>query len=598
MSFSKLCEVLEHFDCQQESFSESDIHSTICNLPEWKLENKSPELIAEWMAFGLVESTRGRSTRWGTYFGPIWSSHDENRVLHENPSAEYITKDVLEYWAVRATVAKHPLLRVRYNDLVWEMSSLVKGVTRDPQFARAAIKSAIELSRGNISAYENQVFEKLIRALSLALSLRDNVLRDQVCDALISYEQRVAEDNKIGLWGHSFDHLVDSGADKKIGLSDENRRIIIENLEQRLRRISTITSVDPHIVYMSESCATRLARFYRRVGDQASVGRVLKRLEETALASRNSSAAGVAFAWLERVYNAYCEFGLQEEAERLTSMMAELAPEAYKDLKPIQTSIPIDQARLDQEFAPITAHGFAEGLRWIARSFIPSKRRSVDQIRELEQSYPLQSLLPKVKVDHDGRPVAHVGSLKDDLEGMIVEFTAQNLQYSTVFLKYAFGRFRSEFQPTADDIVTWLFLSPLPNDQKKISLSRGVQAWLVGDWIACTYILIPQIESLLRDLIVGQGAAPYRRHRLGGYLLKNFEEIIHDPIAEKCLGEDVIVYLRSLLSDQRGWNLRNNICHGICLDNQFGHAVCDRLIHVLLIFGLIRAADETVTNQP
>jgi hypothetical protein len=36
----------------------------------------------------------------------------------------------------------------------------------------------------------------------------------------------------------------------------------------------------------------------------------------------------------------------------------------------------------------------------------------------------------------------------------------------------------------------------------------------------------------------------------------------HETV-KQCFGDNLSFYFRILLTDQRGWNMRNNVCHGI-----------------------------------
>ena len=47
-------------------------------------------------------------------------------------------------------------------------------------------------------------------------------------------------------------------------------------------------------------------------------------------------------------------------------------------------------------------------------------------------------------------------------------------------------------------------------------------------------------------------------------------------------------YFRVLLTDKRGWNLRNNVAHGMSVMKDFDKQTADRLLHAFLCLGLVR----------
>ena len=51
------------------------------------------------------------------------------------------------------------------------------------------------------------------------------------------------------------------------------------------------------------------------------------------------------------------------------------------------------------------------------------------------------------------------------------------------------------------------------------------------------------------------------------------------------LGDDSVFYLRALLTEQRGLNLRNQLCHAMIDPLYFDINKADRIVHALLLLG-------------
>jgi hypothetical protein len=47
-------------------------------------------------------------------------------------------------------------------------------------------------------------------------------------------------------------------------------------------------------------------------------------------------------------------------------------------------------------------------------------------------------------------------------------------------------------------------------------------------------------------------------------------------------------YFQVLFTDQRGWNIRNDVCHGISPVQAFSWPMTDRIFHALLILATMR----------
>jgi len=82
----------------------------------------------------------------------------------------------------------------------------------------------------------------------------------------------------------------------------------------------------------------------------------------------------------------------------------------------------------------------------------------------------------------------------------------------------------------------------------------------------------------------------------GVFFLKNLNQVLHDPATEQVLPRDVRVYLQTLLCDQRGLNIRNNVCHGLWNSENFDWFIADRVVHALLVIGLLRSSTAIDSN--
>ena len=74
--------------------------------------------------------------------------------------------------------------------------------------------------------------------------------------------------------------------------------------------------------------------------------------------------------------------------------------------------------------------------------------------------------------------------------------------------------------------------------------------------------------------------------------MRGLDETLRDSVVIGVITEDAARYLRILLTDQRGWNIRNTLCHGILPADSFGQEVADRVIHALIILAAVRESKQ------
>lgn len=95
--------------------------------------------------------------------------------------------------------------------------------------------------------------------------------------------------------------------------------------------------------------------------------------------------------------------------------------------------------------------------------------------------------------------------------------------------------------------------------------------------------MIPQIEYMVRAFYAQNGYSVTSNDIIGttsdalGTLLNNEEIVILD--------RDITRYLRTILSNRTGWNLRNLYCHGI--DDSFSLIQADRVFHIILLMAVL-----------
>ena len=117
-------------------------------------------------------------------------------------------------------------------------------------------------------------------------------------------------------------------------------------------------------------------------------------------------------------------------------------------------------------------------------------------------------------------------------------------------------------------------------------IEKGAQFYLDGDGVTACHLLMPQIEHAICSLALKMNAPALRRiPTRDGYMVQLMDKLFDLKEIKDVLGDDVVFYLRTLLTEQRGLNLRNDLCHGLMNPLYFNINKADRIIHVLLLLG-------------
>lgn len=137
-----------------------------------------------------------------------------------------------------------------------------------------------------------------------------------------------------------------------------------------------------------------------------------------------------------------------------------------------------------------------------------------------------------------------------------------------------------------NDFIEYFKKSPFfTNDNIKI-IEKGLESYYKNDYLSAINILITQIDAIARNIVEMNGGIAIKPGKHGGYQIKSLGGLLRDDIFKELFSEEVQFYLLVLLTDQRGWNLRNNISHGILSYDDFNLDIANRLLNVLLIFAV------------
>ncbi len=538
---------------------------------EWKYEI---------LAFIFFEKPQKKIIKSSSYYGPMatWETKDGETV--ENPNISSITQEVVEYWEYRSEITKNPLLKARYTGLLWELSR--PAIQKPPNilYARDYINTIILIAENDLHKYQTDIINKLGHALSISISINDKTLINRMKHTILNYENRIAEDSKPGLWGFCFDFLIDN---PKIELTEDEEKQIISDLESRLLRLSDI---DP---WNCEKAVERLANFYRKKGLSNEIERVSSILGNIYEKTAENSVPTSAIFLLEHMHRIYLHYNFGLAAEELANKIRILGPKMRDSMHVISGYIDISQKELNEYTDRIlkTGLGLEESLSIIAALFITKKDIIQQQIENLKSETPLTFYFSRKIIDDEGRIIANVGSLSDDLDGNIAHQMAQTITIENVLLSTVIDKTIEKFNITSDDLVKHLLSSPIILEKQTEILHEGISAYFNGDYNIAIHLLIPQIEASIRNLVEMSGGTIIKSREGGGFHLKTLDDLLRSQEIEIIYDGILAFYLRTLLTDQRGLNIRNEICHGTCHYDQLTKHIADRVIHVFLVFTLL-----------
>lgn len=574
--------VLSTFDvAEKKGFDTHTIISALMSLSEE--ERKMSEFKYEYLAFSLVPSS---NNNWGTYYGPRMTFKDANDNIIEEPALKDITIDAVLYWEQRYKITKNPLLTMTYAGLVWDFKSTIFHQKYDSDLYRIYVDCMLKVCNEDYTSHPVIAINILERLFNITKGQKEDLAL--VKAAYIDFEGKNAVDNCARYWSSRFNLMLKN---KKLFTQDEIDTIVQEH-ENRLARMRNPIDgqVNPWNV---ESQAILLADYYKSLQQQIEVRRVLKFVEQAFLSEADSMNNLQLMGNLENLHAKYRHYSLNEEAKQLAIQIQNIGIKAKAEMQSheMKLNIPLEIHQHAEEMFGTGVEDDKTRFCNFAVCFIPNKSSEQVSLKEQIKKFPLTFMLPSKLMDSKGRPMSIIGPYEQDPEGNLIRHITQGMQINAYFLDLAIQKMRGCGGLTIDKIMNELIEdSPIFERERDSVIRKALTLYFSGDYMLFCHLIIPQIENAICNLVSLSGSSVLRPQRNGtGFQLKTLDELLRDESVIYALKEDGAYYLRLVLTDQRALNIRNSLCHGILPPESFDVNAANRLLHVLMLLGLIRS---------
>ncbi len=572
------------YDVEGRKFDVHEYVAALCALSE--AEKARAESQHEWTAFMLQPNDSEQT--FGGYFSPQFTFTDPNGNLVYSPPLAYITSDAVLYWEQRYKSAVNPQMRMRYAGLVWDFKKRITGSNYDSDLYRIYVDSMLEVCNNDLSSHPVVTTTVLNRLFSLTKSQPADLEKTKA--ALRAFESRHADDHSVCYWACQFLLMTEN---KKCFTQDEIDALVRQH-EDRMARLATSNAAGKIDVWTLESQCNLLADYYNSCQQRDDVRRVLKVMEEAHKKCFDPHNPMQKMGILEQIHRKYIHYGLHPEANALLTEIQQAGTDAARAMQPQEYEFKIPKEVFDQADEMFGAKAESDTARWqnFAVYFIPRRATEEQSLTQSAQQFPMRYMASTNMMDFKGRPQSVVGSYEQDPEGNLVMHITEKLNFGTHFLGIAIRKMREAGLMTPDRIMSDI-IEPCPLfEESSYATLRQALDFLFNDQpvVAC-HLLVPQIETAIRNLVEQSGYSVIKpqKHAEKGFQLITLDDLLHKEPVEYSFQPDGAMYLRLVLTDQRSLNIRNSLCHGLLPPDSFNSGVAARLLHVLVLIGMVRS---------
>lgn len=587
VKFDKLADIWIYYDdVDRKNFLSSDIVMAIKSLPDHLLDSDICRY--EILAFSFVENSSNRN--WNLYYGPQYTfiKNDTQEEVYF-PRLEDVTLEILTYWESRANLVKNPLLKMRYTGLVFVFKKRLFNLEPDyPSIKLAHINALFEVVNGDYCHHESIVLKYAERALELSIGFRDKELQTKSIEGYYNAHKRyMPNDMKSGIWGQIMQSLIKY----RPYFAKYEEEIIKEQIEryERLKECALLdgAKTDRYFHVLSDQ-VDLLAEYYHSIGATEKVVPLLETLLTAIKLSINARGGLWGQEMLKRMQGRYRKYGYGTIANNLFVDLRGLGELTLKEMH-CASAFQNDDRGFTDAYHDCLLYGTArEVLLRYLHYYLPIYETEINSMKEKAKQAPLFDAIPMTTIDSTGVATTNVG-VGPDAESQKLSYSMyENILSSAWSMDSHVSKMKERNIMTTENMLEFLESSPLIASDRKDIVMRGIKAYVEEDYLVSCHLLVPQLEAAIRRLfdLKGSNIMRQKQNPSEGSEYASLDTLLATEDAISYMGENITNYLRNLFTDQYGWNIRNQICHGLFNTADFNSTMANRVVHAFMLLGV------------
>lgn len=584
-------------DVNRKNFLAEDVSSAINSLPSEV--QKEDLFLYESMAFGFSGNNKGNE--WGTYYGPrfTFTRKDSGEEVY-SPDIKMVTKEMLTHWEKRCIEVSNPLLRMRYTGLVLEFKKKLFNEEPDYKTIKLAhIEALLEVVEKDYCRYETVAFDFAERALYLAIGYRNKKLQEKAVDIYYNAHLKHSNNDMLpGVWGRIFQSLI-----KHRSYFSKYEEVLLDEQIARYERLYKLAKEEGSKTdrYAHVLCdqVDLLADYYHSIAETSKIEPFLDSLLETIKMSIQARGGMWGQGMIQQMQHRYRKYGFDKKANRLFVDLSDLGSMTLGELKTTEYSIPLDIEKIKAFLEEALDGSDRDVLLYYLFQYLPRIEDEKKRLKERAEQTPLLDLVSTFTIDSSGNTISRVG-VGPNAEHQKLYFNMyENMRFSIPIMHLHVTKMKEEGKMTTKSMMELLEESPLITDDHKEIVRRGLEAYMNEDYLVCCHLLVPQLEAAIRRLFAINGANIMRpkANPAEGNEYLSLDSLLGSEEALQFMKEDLANYLRNVLTDQYGWNIRNQVSHGLLGTDNFNFGMADRVVHAFLMLGVFKEKIVVVTKN-
>lgn len=512
-------------------------------------------------------------------FSPMFTAKTDKGEDIIYPDKSLFDKEFIEYYKNRFGETKNPILKSRYGDLIWEL---------DHEFS--IIKETIDnyLLTGEFYfklAWDHELSDSLIRAMQLSISIKDKDYIEKSYKKIIELSNTLLRNKRprfiLDLMG------MITKYSSKINITDfkELESLCIASIKIYEKEITGSFNLQRDFfrnleqIYKINSNSEKETEIKQKIFNSF--------LEEADWKLKNyPNGELIKASFLQQALNYALKNGV-DFADKIDGLKVEIESINRKiqksSFKKIQTSVSIPNKKIEEYLAIFNGKTSLEILQTLCfnKDIFISFDNACDMAEKQAKEFALQHLMP-VQLYKGHIIIKNISGEQDKLEYSTIRNFILGYQMGMNLIgNKLFELAKKQDKDYTNSIMRYISEGELVKKDSLPFIENSLKLYEKEEFCACIHILVFQVESILRDMLIKFGI-PTFSSRNGEMRARMLDDILNALETVNGFEKDFIKFLSIFLADLRGENLRNDLAHGLCEYSQMNSINAQILILILI----------------
>ena len=392
-----------------------------------------------------------------------------------------------------------------------------------------------------------------------------------------------------GVWGRIFQSLIKY----RYAFHTCEKELLAEQLS-RFERLNNLAlengcKTDEYSHVLSEQ-VDLLADYYHLIGETEKIEPLLDTMFDAIKISTAVRGGIWGQCMIQQLQSRYRKYGFNKRANQLYVELSDLGEKNLSEMKLTEYSMNIDRDNINAFFKAALEGSDRDVLLCFIFQYIPKIEEEKRKLKERAETAPLLDLISTFTIDSSGATISRVGVGPYAEHQKLFFFMYESMRLTTPFMHLHITKMKEKGKMTTESMIELIKDSELITEDRKEIVKRGLDAYMADDYLVCCHLLIPQLEAAIRRLFALNGANIMRakKNPEEGNEYLSLDSLLGSKEAVEYMGEDNANYFRTVLTDQYGWNIRNQVSHGLIASGSFNFEMADRVVHAFLTLSALK----------